>query len=67
MKGPTDPPPSPIPVPLKGCVLLLTAQEFTAGIKRGKWWRNRETMQRREAIAYPPPVVASSGAPDQGD
>ena len=32
----TDPPPGLIPVPMKGAALLLTAAEFTAGVRRGK-------------------------------
>jgi hypothetical protein len=43
----TDPPPGLIPIPLKGAVLLLTQAEFTAGVRRGKWWRRRMAMLRR--------------------
>ena len=44
-----DPPPDLIPVPLaKGCVLLLTEREYVAGIRRGKWWRRRQAMARRD-------------------
>jgi len=48
MYDPTDPPPGLIPVPMKGAVLLLTAAEFTAGVRRGKWWRRRAAMETRE-------------------
>jgi len=44
---PTDPLRGLIPVPLKGCILLLTEPEYLAGIRRGKWWRRRLTMERR--------------------
>ena len=38
-------PPGLIPVPLgKSWVLLLTPQEFTVGVRRGKWWRRREAL-----------------------
>jgi hypothetical protein len=43
----TDPPPELIPIPLKGAVLLLTQAEFTAGVRRGKWWRRRVAMEQR--------------------
>ncbi len=59
MNAPTDPPPGLIPVPMKGATLLLTAAEFTAGVRRGKWWRRRAAMERREATSDPAPVVAS--------
>ena len=55
-----DPPPGLIRVPLpKGCVLLLTAQEFAAGIHRAKWWKRRAAMAGRTA-----PVSTPSHAPD---
>jgi hypothetical protein len=45
MNTPADPPPGMIPVPLaKGCVLLLTEREFTAGLKRGEWWKRRAAV-----------------------
>lgn len=31
----------------KGCVLLLTATEYTRALRRGKWWRRREALARR--------------------
>ncbi len=31
----------------KGCVLLFTPAEITAGIRRGKWWRRRQAMLAR--------------------
>jgi hypothetical protein len=49
-----------VPLP-KGCVLLLTPQEYLAGIRRGKWWRRRQREQARQATSAPSPVVASSG------
>lgn len=48
MRLPSDPPAGLIAVPMKGAVLLLTAKEFVAGVRRGKWWRRREAMLRRE-------------------
>jgi len=59
-----NPPPGLIPVPMKGAVLLLTQAEFTAGIRRGKWWRRRVTMERREATSAASPVVASGDPQD---
>ena len=59
MNAPTDPPPGLIPVPMTGATLLLTAAEFTAGVRRGKWRRRRAAMERREATSDPAPVVAS--------
>jgi hypothetical protein len=44
----TDPPPGLIPIPMKGAVLLFTTQEFMAAIRRGKQWRRRVAMERRE-------------------
>jgi hypothetical protein len=40
-------PPGLIPVPLKGAILLLTEAEFTAGVRRGKWFRRRQADARR--------------------
>lgn len=31
----------------KGCVLLLTAQEYTQALKRGKVWRRRQARPLR--------------------
>lgn len=31
----------------KGCVLLLTAQEYTQALKRGKTWRRRQARAQR--------------------
>ena len=45
---PTDPPPGLIPVPMKGAILLFTAAEFMAAIRRGKQWRRRLAMEQRE-------------------
>jgi hypothetical protein len=53
MRPPTDPPPGLIPVPMKGAVLLLTAAEFTAGVRRGKWWRRRVAMEHRTGQTVP--------------
>jgi hypothetical protein len=72
-----DPPPGLIPVPLKGAVLLLTAPEFAAGIRRGKAWRRRAALTRRlagkpAALAGPestippdPSKVAAPAVPEQ--
>ncbi len=50
MRVPSEPPDGLLAVPFgKGCILLLTPQEVTAGIRRGKWWRRREVAVRREA------------------
>ena len=41
-----------ISVPLgKGCILLLTEQEYVNALKRGKIHRRREAEDRREAKA----------------
>jgi hypothetical protein len=63
LNPPTDVPSGLIPVSLKGAVLLLTEREFTAGIRRGKWWRRRQAEARR-AISGPSPVVASGDPSD---
>ncbi len=43
-----DPPDGLLAVPFgKGCVLLLTPREVTAGIRRGKWWRRRLADEKR--------------------
>ena len=63
MRRPTEIPDGMRPVPYgKGCVLLLTPQEVTAGIRHGKWWRRRQAMERREATSTAVPVVASPEA-----
>jgi hypothetical protein len=55
MKLPTDFPDGLLAIPFgKGCLLLLTPQEVTAGIRRGKWWKRRQAMLQREADAVPP-------------
>jgi hypothetical protein len=38
--------PTVVAVPLRGAVLRLTTAEFTAGVRRGKWWRRRVAMER---------------------
>jgi len=49
MRVPVDAPAGLLVVPFgKGCLLLLTPQEVTAGIRRGKWWRRRKAMLQRE-------------------
>ena len=48
-----DPPPGLISVPMNGAVLLLTQAEFTAGMRRGKWWRRRMAMERRTEQRVP--------------
>jgi hypothetical protein len=60
MRPPTDPPPGLIPVPMKGAVLLLTAAEFTAGVRRGKWWRRQVAMEQRTGAT----VSAASATED---
>ncbi len=42
-----EPPPGLVPIQLKGSVLLLTPKEFTAAVRRGKWWRRRQRMAER--------------------
>lgn len=55
-----DPRPRLIAVPVtKGCVLLLTEQEFTTGIRCGRGWRRRQAMLKREATSEAACVVAS--------
>ncbi len=34
---------------------LLKAPELEAGIRCGKWWRQREAMQKRTSINTPTP------------
>jgi hypothetical protein len=42
MRLPTEVPDNLLAAPFgKGSILLLTPQEITAGIQRGKWWRNQ--------------------------
>ncbi|MBI4537175.1 MAG: hypothetical protein HY712_04370 [candidate division NC10 bacterium] len=61
MSAPTDPPAGLVPVPLaKGCVLLLTTAEFAAGIRRGKWWRRRMALLKREGQKPTPDVAPGS-------
>lgn len=60
------PHPGLIPVPMKGAVLLLTAAEFTAGIRRGNWRRRQRAMRQREAAEGASAVVASPSIPPQG-
>jgi hypothetical protein len=64
MQPPAEPPPGLIPVPMKGAVLLLTVPEFSAGIRRGKAWRRRVAMDRREALAacQSPPRASQEAA-----
>lgn len=47
------PPTGLIAIPVgKGCVLLLTRDEYTRGLRRGKWWRRRVAREQR-ATRYP--------------
>ena len=62
MRTPADPPPGLIPVPMKSAVLLLTAPEFKAGIRRGKAWRRPVALRKREATS-PSSLVVASGDP----
>jgi len=49
MRLPGDIPAGLLAVPYgKGCLLLLTPQEVTAGIRRGKWRKRRPAMLQRE-------------------
>lgn len=44
----TDTPPGLVRLPLgKGCLLVLTEQEYRRGILRGKTMRRRETLVKR--------------------
>jgi len=52
MKQPSDPPPGHIAVPVPKAVLLLTEAEYVRGLKRGKWWRRREAMERRRTTEH---------------
>ena len=54
---PPDVPTNMIVVEIPKAILLLTAQEYLAGLRRGKWWRRRQAMLAREADG-------SQGAPD---
>jgi hypothetical protein len=49
MTRPPDAPPGLIPIPMKGATLLLTGEEYTRAIRRGKWWRRQQEMQGRDA------------------
>ena len=41
-------PPDLICLPLgTGCLLLLTATEYTRALRRGKWWRRHEALTKR--------------------
>jgi hypothetical protein len=53
-----------IPVPLNGAILLLTEQEYLAGIRRGKWWRRRVAMERRTTPERSPVVASGEHPPD---
>ena len=47
MNLPSELPAGLLPLPYgKGCILLLTEWEVTAGIRRGKWWRPVEAAAR---------------------
>ena len=46
---PPDLPTNMIVVPIPKAILLLTAQEYLAGLRRGKWWRRRQAMLARQA------------------
>ena len=50
---PPDLPTNMILVEIPKAILLLTAQEYVAGIRRGKWWRRRQAMLARQADAWP--------------
>jgi len=61
MRLPTEVPGRLLPVPYgTGCILLLTPQEGTAGIRRGKWWRRRQAMLAREQASRERPPVGHS-------
>ncbi|HWU38601.1 MAG TPA: hypothetical protein VN203_13215 [Candidatus Acidoferrum sp.] len=48
MRG--DPPPDLVPVALgKGCLLLLTAMEYQRALARGKAYRRRLALAKRDA------------------
>ncbi|MBI3988859.1 MAG: hypothetical protein HY347_04500 [candidate division NC10 bacterium] len=50
MRTPERRPPAYLRIPLpKGCLLLLTPQEYAKGLRRGKALKRRETWQGREA------------------
>jgi hypothetical protein len=42
------PPAGHIAVTIPKAVLLLTVEEYARGIRRGKWWRRRQAMLKRE-------------------
>lgn len=42
MTPPAAPPPGYVVVPVPKALLLLTFEEYEAGIRRGKWWRKRQ-------------------------
>jgi hypothetical protein len=64
MQPPAATPPGLIPVPMKGAVLLLTGPEFAAGLRRGKVWRRRVEIDRREVLAtcQTPPRASQDAA-----
>ncbi len=43
-----DPPDELILVPILEACLLLTAREYVAGLRRGRWWKRRRAMLARE-------------------
>lgn len=56
-----EPPSGLVAVQIPKALLLLTLDEYTRGIRRGKWWRRRQAMLAREATSAAGPVVASGG------
>ena len=52
--GAMDPPPGLVPVPLgKAGLLLLTEQEYLAGIRRSKLWRRAQAAASHDDLAAP--------------
>jgi len=51
---PPDLPTNMIVVEIPKAILLLTAHEYVAGLRRGKWWRRRQAMLARDASQTAP-------------
>jgi len=57
-------PPGLLAVPLaKSFALLLTEREFTAGFRRGKWWRWAATCTRHDTETSGPKTLRAPGGP----
>jgi hypothetical protein len=68
MRRPTEVAAGLLPVPYgKGCLLLLTEREVTAGIRRGRWWKRRQAELKRSTGSLDAPAPWSSLRDDEQD